>query len=141
VLCHRDGSAQVRRLDSARIIAGMKQQATATAPRVIGTPYPKGVSGNPLGRALLSRRAQQLVDEMARDFGGYDALTGVQRTMLRSACTLFARAEKSSNVDEAVRMTNCAVRVLGNLRNGRRKHTPISLDEHLAAVVAENGAL
>jgi hypothetical protein len=110
------------------------------ARRVVGTPYPPGVSGNPLGRAILSKRAQALADEMSRDFGGFDNLTGVQKTMMRQACTLFAKAERASNVDDVTRLVNCACRVLGSLRNGRRLHRPISLDEHLAQVVAEGGA-
>jgi hypothetical protein len=119
----------------------MKQHsAAAPEKRIIGTPFQPGVSGNPLGRSILSKRAQQLADEMSRDFGGFDALTGVQKTMMRQACTLFAKAEKASNVDDVTRLVNCACRVLGSLRNGRRKHVPISLDEHLAQVVAEGGA-
>ena len=76
----RDTAAQASRLDSARIIAGMKQQSTATQKkRVIGRPFPPGVSGNLEGRRLLSKRAQQLANSMSADFGGFDKLTGVRR--------------------------------------------------------------
>jgi len=95
------------------------------------------VSGNPAGRALLSKRAQQLVDEMSADFGGFSELTGVQKTMMRQACTLFAKAERAKKPTDAVRLVNAGCRVLGSLRNGRRSHRPISLDEHLAQIVAE----
>jgi len=101
VLHRRDTAAQASRLDSARIIAGMKQQSTATQKkRVIGRPFPPGVSGNLEGRRLLSKRAQQLADSMSADFGGFDKLTGVQQTMMRQARTLFAKAEKAKNPDD-----------------------------------------
>lgn len=125
----------------------MKQRTTVTGRPVSDfvnlKPYPKGVSGNPAGRALLSKRAQQLVDEMSADFGprGFDELTGVQKTMLRQACVLFARAERARNTEDAVKLVNAGCRVLGSLRNGRRKnHHEISLDEHLAQAVAEGNA-
>ena len=118
----------------------MKQAISASKHRVIGRPFPPGVSGNPLGRRLLSKRAQQLADEMSADFGGFHMLTGVQQVMMRRAATLFAKSETANNPDDAVRLTNCACRVLGNLRNGRRHRAPISLDEHLAQVAAESRA-
>jgi len=119
----------------------MNQQRAATQhKRIIGRPFPPGVSGNPLGRRLLGKRAQQLADEMSRDFGGFDALTGVQKVMMRRAATLLAKSETANDPDAQVRLTNCAVRVLGNLRNGRRHRAPISLDEHLAQIAAEGHA-
>lgn len=118
----------------------MKQQTTASEKRIVGKPFVKGKSGNPFGRAILTKQTQRLVDEMSRDFGGVAKLTNIQRTMLIQSARLFIKAERAKDPRDTVRLTNCAVRVLGNLRNGQRKHTPISLDEHLASVVAENGA-
>ena len=75
------------------------------------------------------------------DFGprGFDELTGVQKTMLRQACRLFAKAERATSTDDNIRLVNAGCRVLGSLRNGRRKnHQEVSLDEHLRQIIAEN---
>jgi hypothetical protein len=92
-------------------IGACKQRSAAPDKRTVGRPFLPGVSGNPLCRRLLSKRAQQLADEMSADFGGFDKLRGVQQVMMRRAATLFARSETANNPDDAVRLTNCACRV------------------------------
>jgi hypothetical protein len=90
---------------------------------------------------MIGKRAQQLCDEMSVDFGprGIDELTGVQKTMLRQAGVLFAKAERAKSVDDNSRLVNAGCRVLGSLRNGRRKnHHEVDLEEHLRQIVAEN---
>lgn len=70
---------------------------------------------------------------MAADFGGADALTSVQRVMLAQSVRLLMRAEREKNAEDAVRLSNAAIRMLGTLRNGRRRPAAPSLAEHLRA--------
>ncbi len=93
------------------------------------------MSGNPAGRRLRGKRFTELFDGMAADFGGVDALTPVQSVMLSQACRLLMRAEREKNAEDAVRLSNAAVRMLGSLRNGRRQPTlrPVETFAELAA--------
>jgi hypothetical protein len=90
--------------------------------------------GNPVGRRLQGKRFTELLDGLAAVFGGASGLTSVQTIMLGQAARLLMRAERERNAEDAVRLSNAAVRILGSLRNGRRKPAPptMSLDEHLA---------
>jgi hypothetical protein len=115
----------------------MKQQRAAR--RVYGRPFPPGVSGNPLGRARRSPRFAELYDGIARDYGGVDALTTLQRTVLAQGVRLMIRAERAQNADMAVRLTHAAARMLAALQHGGTaprspppKPKAKTLAEHLA---------
>jgi hypothetical protein len=91
------------------------EQGEPQRPRLRGKPWPKGVSGNPSG-SRVNTRAVVLFAEMAVDFGGVDALSGVDRAMLMQACRLMARGARAKSADDAVRLTSEARRILMALR-------------------------
>lgn len=82
-----------------------------------GRPFSKGTSGNPSGRTL-GKRYLALFADLARDLGGEDALTGIERALLGQAVGLMVRAERVKDTDDAVRLANASARLLGNLRGG-----------------------
>jgi hypothetical protein len=90
-----------------------------------GRPWPKGVSGNPSG-SQQSKRALALFDEMAADFGGVDALTAIDKTMLAQASRLLVRSERAKNADIAVRLSNASARLLAGLRKTKHQRGPAS---------------
>ncbi len=110
-----------------------RQAANEQQSKQRGRPWPPGTSGNLAGRRLQGKRFTELFDGMAADYGGVDALTSVQRVMLSQACRLLMRAERERIAEDAVRLSNAALRMLGALQNGRKKPAPpvLSLDEHL----------
>jgi hypothetical protein len=121
-------------MDHKQLAAANEQRAPQRhKPR--GRPWPPGVSGNPDGARTRGKRFAELYDNMAADFGGAKALTSVQAVMLAQSVRLLMRAEREKNAEDAVRLSNAAMRMLGTLRNGRRKAAAptLSLRERLAA--------
>jgi hypothetical protein len=114
--------------------------------RVIGRPFPPGVSGNPLGRARRTPRFAELYDGIAADYGGPAALTTLQRTVLAQGVRLMIRAERAQNADMAVRLTHAAARMLAalqhngcNVRKAPPKPPTKTLAEHLAQMAQTSG--
>lgn len=93
-----------------------EQRAAATTQR--GRPFPPGVSGNPQGGSVINRRADELFAGVAADFG---VLSATDEILLRAACRLLARAEKTKDEDAAVRLSSEGRRGIDALR---RRHTP-----------------
>lgn len=114
--------------------AAAEQSDGQRPPARRGRPWPKGVSGNPSG-SRVNTRAVVLFAEMANDFGGGDALSGVDRAMLMQACRLMARGARAKSADDAVRLTSEARRILQSLRKSAPKHAAgPTLAEFLASL-------
>jgi len=119
----------------------MNQRSATTSgqqQRVVGKPWPKGVSGNPEGGRVKGPRYTELYTGIADDYGGEACLTTLQRAVLGQGVRLLIKAEKTRNVDLAVRLSNAAARMLAgmqhgamNVRKAAPKKPPPSLDEHL----------
>jgi hypothetical protein len=115
----------------------MQQQATVTEqydvqrPKPRGKPWRPGQSGNPSG-SRVNTRAIVLFADMAADFGGVDALSGVDRAMLMQACRLMARGARAKSADDAVRLTSEARRILMGLR--KRASAAATSTESFAAI-------
>jgi hypothetical protein len=115
----------------------MNQQppAAATQQKVRGRPFVKGQSGNPAGARARGKRFSELYASLAADLtDDPKTLTSIQNALVAQAARMLMRAERAKNPVDTVRLTNAAVRLLGSLRNGRRKPPPaaLSLEEHLA---------
>jgi hypothetical protein len=112
-------------------VAATEQQRSK---RQRGAGFPKGVSGNPLGKALVRARADELFGIMSADFG---ELSAVDEVLLKQACLLLARSERVHRVrdiDVGVRMSGEARRLLQSLqrkRDKRRGSEQPSLSEYL----------
>jgi hypothetical protein len=79
--------------------------------------FPKGVSGNPAGRmsrAACAARIEAKARELAVEFGGYDAVSPVDRVLLTQAATLLLRRPKSA--EDSVRLGNGILRALATLQ-------------------------
>lgn len=104
--------------------------------RPTGRPWPKGVSGNPSGRTL-GKRYLALFADLARDLGGENALTGIERALIGQACQLMLRSERVCDADDAVRLANAASRILATLTAKRAARKPAlgpdALREYLAS--------
>lgn len=106
--------------------------------RGVGRPWPPGTSGNPLGGKVKTPRYLELYNGIAADYGGVEALTTLQRTVLGQGVRLLIKAEKTRDLDLAVRLSNASARMLAGLQHGglnsRKappKKPPPSFDEHL----------
>jgi len=113
------------------------EQESGRRPGLRGKPWPPGVSGNPTG-SRTSKRALALFDAMAADFGGADALSAIDKTMLAQACRLLVRSERARDADIAVRLSNASARLLAGLRKTKRQ--PASgptLAQYLAGKAAQ----
>ena len=97
-------------------------------------PYIKGQSGNPSGRYVTRavRRAGELYETFLIDLGGAETLIGDGQAFLAQACRLMAQAETNRNAEDAVRLSNAAARMLGKLRDRRRKEAALTFDQYLA---------
>jgi hypothetical protein len=73
------------------------------------------------------RRSLELYDIWLADLGGETALSPMDRTFLAQACRLMARAEECKEPFDAVRLSNAAARMLGNLRDRDRRREPIEV--------------
>lgn len=116
------------------------EQKNEQRPKPNGRPWPPGVSGNPSGRKL-GKRYLALFADLARDLGGEDALTGIDRALLGQAVGLMVRAEKVRDTDDAVRLANASARLLANLRKTKHQREPAgpTLEEHIAKLARERG--
>jgi hypothetical protein len=99
-----------------------------------GHRIPKGQSGNPGGRYMTRavRRSMELYAALLVDLGGDEALSLMDKTFLAQACRLMAQAETNKNPEDAVRLSNAAARMLGKLRDMRRKAAELTFSEYLA---------
>ena len=92
----------------------MEEQSTA----INRQGFQPGTSGNPRGASVISVRTDELFASMAADF---TSLSATDEIMLRANCRLLARAEKTRDVDAAVRLNSEARRGIDALR---RRITP-----------------
>jgi hypothetical protein len=99
-----------------------------------GRPFPKGVSGNPSGKTL-GKRYLALFADLARDLGGEDALSAIDRALLSQAVGLMVRAERVKDTDDAVRLANASARLLTGLRKKQRQPAFVPLRERWALEV------
>jgi hypothetical protein len=96
-----------------------------------------GESGNRFGSLSAKARAERIeakARELAVEFGGYDSLSPVDRTLIEQAVGLVLRHPKSA--EDIVRHANAVQRLLGGLRKrlGRaREPAAPSLAEYVAA--------
>jgi hypothetical protein len=101
--------------------------------------FQPGQSGNPAGRESRAARAVRIeakARELAQEFGGYDALSPVDRVLVTQAATLLLRRPKSA--EDVVRVANSIQRLLASvaLRYGRRSATP-DVKSYLISKAAE----
>jgi hypothetical protein len=96
--------------------AAAPEQHDAQRPRVVGRPWKSGQSGNPSGSRVLNQRIADLFNTLAADFGGEAALSAIDRALLMQSCVLLTRAQRTRDVDAAVRLTSEARRGLMALR-------------------------
>jgi hypothetical protein len=89
-------------------------------PKPRGTPWPKGVSGNPTG-SKLSKRAAELFAATLVEFDAA-ALTPSDRALLETACKLLARRWRDEAT--AVKASNVARNILRTLH--QRHKTNVS---------------
>jgi hypothetical protein len=82
--------------------------------------WPKGVSGNPLGRGSPAQRVGELITIMRADFRG--KLSGIETSLLEQAARLLVRAERTVDHDVAVRAAGAASRLLMLIQRKRRRH-------------------
>jgi hypothetical protein len=112
-------------------VAATEQQRSK---RQRGAGFPKGVSGNPKGRAAIRERADDLFGIMSADFA---PLSAVDEVLLRQACLLLARSQRVHrlrDVDAGIRLSSEARRILAGLRKSatRRESETPSLAAYLA---------
>jgi hypothetical protein len=110
-------------------------EQTRKLPR--GKPWPKGVSGNPLGRQVTSKRVTELFTAIAADLGGEGAISAIDRAMLMQACRLLVRSECTRDADLALRLSNASARLLATLRKYQRKPEAPTLGDYLTTLPDE----
>jgi hypothetical protein len=89
-----------------------------------------GQSGNPAGRLSVAQRRACLVAkarELAADFGGYDSLTEIEKTMLHHVAELLRR--RPNNQAELVKISNLVTRVLRDFMRRHQTNRPPPKDE------------
>jgi hypothetical protein len=111
-------------MDSEQQTTTVEHEDKQSRKRPRGKPWPKGVSGNPLGRQVTSKRVATLYAELADDLGGEAALSVIDRVTLLQACRLLVRSERTQDGDLALRLSNASARLLAALRKYQRKHEP-----------------
>jgi hypothetical protein len=93
--------------------------------------FAPGVSGNPRGRGLRPDRVDEIVAQLASDFG---KLSAADALLLRQAAQLLDRSERASDGSTATSTSNAALRILADLRERVPKAAPAqSLAAYLAA--------
>ena len=87
--------------------------------------FQPGKSGNPAGR-LSNKAKQERIEAQARElaveFGGFDALSPVDRVLITHAAMLVLRKPRSA--EDVVRVCNAVQRLLGGLSKRKRKPEP-----------------
>ena len=96
--------------------------------------FQRGVSGNPGGGRAHAERIERKAHELAAEFGGYDALSAIDRALILQAARLLHR--RTHGTDDAVRTANAVTRALALVRRyrpavGNKAQKP--LRERLAA--------
>jgi Family of unknown function (DUF5681) len=103
--------------------------------RQLATRFQRGQSGNPSGRQR-PKRFIELREQIVRDLGGFDALSGIDAVIVDQAVTLLLKAERTRDVNLAVRASNAGARLLGSLRHTKRRHANNTLGDILKAGAA-----
>jgi len=111
--------------------SNVREQPAATAgadlPRQPGHPnllrggWAKGQSGNP--RGLGHRSVKQLIEILGADF---EARSACEELLLEQSARLLLKAEKSGNVDAAIRAFGAVRRLLTHLHRRRAEDAPPS---------------
>jgi hypothetical protein len=84
----------------------------------------------------MSKRFSALFADLARDLGGEDALSAIDRALLSQAVGLMVRAERVKDTDDAVRLANASARLLTSLRKkAQRQPAFVPLRERWALEV------
>jgi hypothetical protein len=115
--------------------AAIEQRDCQRRRRAGGRPWAPGTSGNPLGARALTERTAELFDAMATDFGQLSATDSV---MLRQACRLLARGERTKEADAAIRMAGEARRIIESLRRRAPAKPALSFRDRLLAELGDD---
>jgi hypothetical protein len=91
--------------------------------------YKPGQSGNPEGGRVRGRRHDALYAQLASDYGGEQALSGLQRVAIGQACRLLIKAERPRiDPETQVRLVNASARLLTGVArrtmDSRKKNAP-----------------
>jgi hypothetical protein len=100
---------------TAPLTAASEQQTAQPARKIIGRPWVKGQSGNPLG-IKTPRRITDLFEALAAEYGGVADLSVTDRALIMQAARLFVRSERVKKDADAVKCANAARRMLIGLR-------------------------
>jgi hypothetical protein len=116
--------------------AAVRQQDEERPPQRRGRPFPPGTSGNPRGAALdrVGERGAVLFAAVAADF---TPLSATDEVLLRQACRLLARGERSKDPDVAIRMSGEARRIIAALRKAPAR-APQSFRDRLLAQLGDD---
>jgi hypothetical protein len=104
---------------------GMKQTEPQSADQYPWR-YKPGESGNPLGpTAARKLRLDAKCRELAAEYGGWDGLSIIERTLVEQAATLLVR-RKPASAEDAVRCANAVGRLLHAVERRRGRPAPKS---------------
>jgi hypothetical protein len=106
-------------------VGAQTMQSPEQAPQQRPHGFRRGQSGNPAGRlsnAAKQARVEAKARELATEFGGYDALSPVDRVLITQAAALVMRRPRSA--EDIVRVANTVQRLLGGLGKRKRKREP-----------------
>jgi hypothetical protein len=98
--------------------ATAKQGEARRSRRAGGSPWPKGVSGNPFGIVAYRERAAGMLAAFIADFTiDHGREPSVAETaVLKTAAGFMARADTARNPDAATKLANSATRLRASLR-------------------------
>ncbi|SRR6266566_1702187 len=123
-------------------VSNSEMQQAKQPRRLVGRPFPKGVSGNPHGRPPSARR-KWLRAGLAEALGGLERLTVDQRSLLDLVVEQTLLVEQSRG-SERTRAANVLLRLRSQLGlDAKRKpeaRPGAALHEHLRAVAEEDVA-
>jgi hypothetical protein len=102
--------------------------------------WPKGVSGNPQGRALgMARTTAQLArrDELAAALATeFPDATAFELALIGTAADMLERSEHKASNGQSVRMAGTALRIIDRIRDARRtrpaKALALTVEEYFA---------